>query len=198
MPDARTVRSKNAIKNAFIILLNMKHMDEIVMTEIARIANVSRSTLYTHYGNAEEIYRDLVHDFASTLTPLHSQLRCDTCQPEEQQPFCVALRDTEKYRAVVREPRFMQTLFSEIEQNGVSLNALQSYESLGLDTDQAHALVHFQMTGCYSLAMANVPIDDWSRIQNTVDTFIRGGMNALRSQPAKSPASLHEQVTTVP
>ena len=36
------------------------------------------------------------------------------------------------------------------------------------------------MSGCYAVAMSDVPNGEWEVVQRTLDAFIRGGLNAVR------------------
>lgn len=180
MGDARFDRSTAAIREALLRLLVAKRLDGISMAEVARMAGVSRSTLYSHYGNVLDIYRSLVVEFLAGLQPLGAHLRCGECFEAGGRPFCVALRSAGPYAPVVRDARFMSTLFSVAEEKGLVNDMLDTYAKLGTSPLQAEALFRFQMSGCYAVAMSDVPNGEWEVVQRTLDAFIRGGINAVR------------------
>ena len=60
MEDARFERCGEAIRQALLRLLVGKRIENVSMSELAREAGVSRSTLYAHYGNVQDVYAALV------------------------------------------------------------------------------------------------------------------------------------------
>ena len=58
--DARTLRTKKAIREAFFELLKTKEMQDITLTELSAKANVNRQTVYNYYSGVHEIINDLV------------------------------------------------------------------------------------------------------------------------------------------
>lgn len=79
MKDARFEKSAEAIKQAFLRLLVARRLEDISMSELAREAQVSRSTLYAHFGNVEEVYHALVMEFLAKLRSLNTHLHCSDC-----------------------------------------------------------------------------------------------------------------------
>ena len=55
MEDARFERCGEAIRQALLRLLVGKRIEDVSMSELAREAGVSRSTLYAHYGNVLDV-----------------------------------------------------------------------------------------------------------------------------------------------
>ena len=49
MEDKRITKTKRALKSALLELLTTQAFDVISITELCKIANVSRITFYTHY-----------------------------------------------------------------------------------------------------------------------------------------------------
>lgn len=180
MVDARSRKSQEAIKSALLDLLGKKPLDAVTMTELARKAAVSRSTLYAHFGNVQEVYEELVIEFNRTLQPLEMRLHCEECVVSDSRPMCVALRDSGRYRPVVTDGRFMSTLLERLRPNRFENRTFRVYQELGLDAELAWAACCFQMSGCYAVALSQPESADWPRIQRMLDAFIRGGINALR------------------
>ena len=182
MADIRTKRTDRAVKDALLKLLETKSLANIGMTELAQEAGVSRSTLYTHYGNVIEVFQALVVEFSEEIRSLNTQLKCDSCRVSgAKRPFCMALRAAGPYQPLVLAPEFLHT-YLEIVFNGPYLStALEPYLATGVSEQQARALFTFQMTGCYTAATT---MDDvlWEENQQAIDQFIRGGMSALRSK----------------
>lgn len=180
MADARFEKSGAAIREALLRLLVARRLDDITMSELARMAGVSRSTLYAHFGNVQEAYLALVGEFLAGLRSLGAHLHCGDCGASGERPFCVALRDAGPYAPVVRDARFLPTLFALAEEGGLAGGMLDAFLGLGMSRLQAEALFRFQMSGCYAVALSEVPDGEWEVVQRTLDAFIRGGMGAVR------------------
>lgn len=180
MEDARYEKSAKAIKQALLRLLAGKRLEDVSMSELARAAGVSRSTLYAHYGNVQDVYAALVAEFLGGLRSLESHLHCGDCARSGSRPFCVALREAGVYAPVVRDERFLPMLFALVEQGSFASGTANMFSGLGVSRMQAEALYRFQMSGCYAVALADVSAGEWDVIQRTLDAFIRGGINAVK------------------
>jgi AcrR family transcriptional regulator len=68
MTDIRTIRTKEKIKKAFILLLSDFPYEKINVTDIAERAGINRVTYYTHYCDKEELVKDIVTNFSQTCS----------------------------------------------------------------------------------------------------------------------------------
>lgn len=180
MGDVRYEKRDAAIKEALLRLLTGRKLEDVSMSDLASEAGVSRSTLYAHYGNVQDVYAALVVEFLGDLRSLESHLRCSDCAQSSGRPFCVALREAGPYAPVVRDERFMPLLFALVEQGAFPGGVSNMFSDLGMSRMQADALYRFQMSGCYAVALADVSTGEWDIVQRTLDAFIRGGINAVR------------------
>lgn len=60
--DLRVIKSKAAIENAFVTLLEIHSFDNVSIKEIAEKAMVNRNTIYLNYGSKEGILETIVKD----------------------------------------------------------------------------------------------------------------------------------------
>ena len=65
--DRRVLRTKRAIRNAFITLLAEKDFEKITIKEIADCADVDRKTVYNYYGGISAILEELENEFFATV-----------------------------------------------------------------------------------------------------------------------------------
>lgn len=56
--DRRIQKTKDAIHNAFIKLIQTKEYHSITITEIASSANIDRKTFYLHYNSIDDVLRE--------------------------------------------------------------------------------------------------------------------------------------------
>lgn len=60
--DRRVIRTRKAIRNAFITLLADKDINEISVKDIADVADVDRKTVYNYYGGVYEIRNEVENE----------------------------------------------------------------------------------------------------------------------------------------
>lgn len=58
--DLRVTKTKQAIEDAFISLIEEKGFENVKLVDIARKANVNRNTIYLHYESKEKIVEALI------------------------------------------------------------------------------------------------------------------------------------------
>ncbi len=66
--DRRVSKSKHALKQALIILMNKKTFKNITISEIVELADLNRGPFYKHYQDKEDLLNDLIQDVLSDLT----------------------------------------------------------------------------------------------------------------------------------
>ncbi len=70
-PDRRVIKTKRAIRKAFIELLTEKHINDITIKDISEVADINRKTFYNYYAGIhellEEIENDMVEKFEENL-----------------------------------------------------------------------------------------------------------------------------------
>ncbi len=65
--DRRVIRTKNAIREAYIQLLMDKKAKKITITEIARLADIDRKTFYLHYSTVDDILWEIEEELVDEL-----------------------------------------------------------------------------------------------------------------------------------
>ena len=67
--DLRIVKSKKAIKDAFLMLIKEKGYNNITITEIADRALINRKTFYMHYETKQALYDEICNELIDVLDP---------------------------------------------------------------------------------------------------------------------------------
>src|SRR4051812_40427414 len=62
-PDVRTERTREALGDAIIELMQQKPFEEITVQQVLDRAGVSRSTFYVHYRDKDDLFLSDVEDF---------------------------------------------------------------------------------------------------------------------------------------
>ena len=73
--DLRIIKSKNAIKNAFLDLMEEKGYANITLTDIAKRAMINRKTFYIHFETKEALYNSISNELLSILSPTLNKLQ---------------------------------------------------------------------------------------------------------------------------
>jgi len=65
--DLRIIKTKNALRDALILLMKDKKFEEIKISDICSIALVNRSTFYAHYEDKYELLVDIIDSLKESL-----------------------------------------------------------------------------------------------------------------------------------
>ncbi len=89
--DKRTLKTKRAIKNAFIDLLIRKNVNDITITEISREADINRKTFYNNYSGIHEIISEIEEELFMTFK---AEIKGLNVNNEMNNPYNVLIRLT--------------------------------------------------------------------------------------------------------
>lgn len=65
--DRRVVRTKAAIRDAFIELIHEQDYDKITVSAVARTANIDRKTFYLHYATVDDVLDEVLRQRAEGI-----------------------------------------------------------------------------------------------------------------------------------
>ena len=72
MPDLRNEKTNQALKNAFIELLNHKNFNDITVQQLCNQAQIRRATFYTHFSDKYDFFsffiRETRNDFINNIS----------------------------------------------------------------------------------------------------------------------------------
>ncbi len=66
----KCTKSKIAIRKTFIALIKEKDINKINVSEISRLANVSRGTFYLHFKGIDDLYNDIENEVYNEIEEL--------------------------------------------------------------------------------------------------------------------------------
>ncbi|TWT25894.1 TetR/AcrR family transcriptional regulator [Planomicrobium sp. CPCC 101110] len=67
LTDLRIIKTKEALREALLALLNTKALNAITVTEICQLAKVNRGTFYSHYGQIEDLFEEYLEEIMEDL-----------------------------------------------------------------------------------------------------------------------------------
>lgn len=71
--DKRSLRTRMLIKKSVMILLKKKRPEEIAVTEVTKIALISRNSFYTHYNSIQDVLHDVFNDVLDNFESILSK-----------------------------------------------------------------------------------------------------------------------------
>ena len=78
-PDRRILKTKRAIYEALVELMQKKKLNSITVTELAAAANINRKTFYTYYSTVMFLMKSLMSLYLLLKTLCILCLRITTC-----------------------------------------------------------------------------------------------------------------------
>lgn len=84
--DRRVIRTRKAIKDAFISLLYEKELSTISITDIVERSDVNRSTFYAHFHDKEDLIDCLINELISDLIGCFHKAHRSFTKQERQFP----------------------------------------------------------------------------------------------------------------
>lgn len=69
--DLRVIKSKKAIRHAFLELLREKGYHSVTVSDIAERAMINRKTFYFHYAAKDDLYNEILNDTLDIFTSTH-------------------------------------------------------------------------------------------------------------------------------
>lgn len=73
MEDRRAIKTKKAIKKAFLEQLAKKPLNKITVAELSRDADLGRGTFYLHYNDVYDLFEQTENDTFSELIKIYEE-----------------------------------------------------------------------------------------------------------------------------
>ncbi|MDN6777395.1 MAG: TetR/AcrR family transcriptional regulator [Enterococcus sp.] len=71
--DRRTIKTRTAIKSAFLAILKEKSINKITISELSEKANIGRGTFYLHYHDLYDLYESIEQDLYAELVEIFDE-----------------------------------------------------------------------------------------------------------------------------
>ncbi|KOF10663.1 transcriptional regulator [Planococcus glaciei] len=91
--DLRITKTKQALEEALLTLLQEKPLKSISITEICRLAKINRGTFYLHYGQIEDLFEEYYKEIMKDLTDSYQEpyRHVDILNPRELNPSTIRI-----------------------------------------------------------------------------------------------------------
>jgi AcrR family transcriptional regulator len=109
--DARVRRTRDALGDALIALMQEKPFDTITVQEVLDRAHVSRSTFYSHYSDKDDLLMSDAEEFFEALSMALSAHGDKSDRVFPVQEFFTHLADVQPfYKALVKSGKFQENM----------------------------------------------------------------------------------------
>jgi len=109
--DARVKRTRDALGDALVALMQEKPFDTITVQDVLDRANVSRSTFYTHYSDKDDLLMSDADEFFEALSMALSQHGDKSDRVFPVQEFFAHLADAHSFfKALMKSGRFQENM----------------------------------------------------------------------------------------
>ena len=134
--DRRILKTKKAIYEAFVELMQKKKLNLITVTELAAAANINRKTFYTYYSTVNDVLDEVINELISSLKDLMYAMSEDYNMLSPQTLFAflnTIMSDVDIVRALFTsdngnmlfnklQKALQETLLKELIDNDIKMN----------------------------------------------------------------------------
>ena len=179
--DRRIRYTRQIIKETFLKLLEKKSFTKITVTELCRIAEINRGTFYLHYYDMEDVLDDILNDMLSDTSSVMEHVLSQKCQsPNCSYPFCDKVHSNTAFLPLLLDDTISAKIIDKMADHKEHyITWLMSHSILTFE--EAEAIFYFQMNGCLTInkLMSRNHCSDWKKIQKTIDSFIKAGLESF-------------------
>lgn len=178
--DRRTRYTRQTIKDIFLEELKTHPYNKITVTELCKKAEINRGTFYLHYYDIDDVLNDIFEDFLSDTSSVLDHILC----PDKLNcgyPFCKKVQSSPRYQVLFSDDTVSARMLETLIDLGKERFITRLMQNSLLTFEQAEAVFCFQMNGCLAInrIMLKNGCTDWSRIQQTIDQFIKAGLETF-------------------
>ena len=134
--DRRILKTKRAIYEALVELMQKKSLNSITVTELAAAANINRKTFYTYYSTVNDVLDEVINELISSLKDLMYAMSEDYNMLSPQTLFAflnTIMSDVDIVRALFTsdngnmlfnklQKALQETLLKELIDNDIKMN----------------------------------------------------------------------------
>lgn len=175
--DRRTRYTRQTIRETLLELMREKGFQHVTVTEVCKRAEINRGTFYLHYLDLNDVLDDILTELMSETTCALDHVLCPNRQCTTY-PFCDKIRSNDRYQVLFLDDSVTENLLRKLSDSCKEdyVTYLMSHSLLTFQ--EAEAIFTFQMNGCLAInrLMLRNQCTDWKCIQQTIDAFIRAGL----------------------
>ncbi len=188
--DRRTLYTLSVIKEAFLKLIKQKSYNQITITELCRVADITRSTFYIHYNSITDVLNDVLDD-ALQMTPddtfqiTGSNFSFDyLSQNESLIPACQRIGDSNKYQELLMDPDLSEYIIGRIMTHEREHVIPSIIEKTRLSKEDAETLFIYMIHGSFAVnRLHHFKKDEkWSHDVQLLNRFTEAGYKNAKTK----------------
>jgi len=176
--DRRQRKTREAIFNAFILLLSKKNYNNITVGEIIEIADIGRATFYSHFETKDFLLKDLCRELFSHIFNAENQEK-----KEERNIFNCDIHDS-----------VFLHLFKHVKKNDNNICKLLSSKNNELFLEyfksETKVLIITHLSDFKDRKPQNIPDDFW--VNHITATFIETLRWWIENRLKEAPETINE------
>lgn len=179
--DRRVRYTKQVIKESFLELLKKNIFTKITVTDLCRLAEINRGTFYLHYYDMNDVLDDVLNDMMTNTSSVMDHVFSEGCPDAGcSYPFCDQIHNHDRFRPLLLDDTISARIIDKMADHKEHYVTWLMSRSL-LTFEEAEAVFYFQMNGCLNInkLMIRNHCTDWKKIQRTIDSFIRAGLESF-------------------
>ena len=158
-------------------LLRNKPYSKITVTELCRLADINRGTFYIHYFDVDDVLDDILTESFSDVSQTIGHVLCsqnETCT----YPFCQKVQENEALWPLFMDETVSERIIKQLADKSKECFVGYLMQHSDLTFEQAESIFYFQIHGCLTInrLMLQNNCRDWHKVQQTIDRFIRAGL----------------------
>lgn len=175
--DRRTKYTRRVIREALMELLKTKPYTKVSATEICRMADINRGTFYIHYYVLDDVLDDILDQAFCDVSGTIDHVLCpqkETCT----YPFCQKVQSNPELGVLFSDQAISEKIIERLAEKSKPGFVAYLMEHSQLTYEQAESIFYFQINGCMTInrMMLQNNSQDWHAVQQTIDRFIRAGL----------------------
>lgn len=180
--DRRIRKTKAQLLQSLMTLMLEKDIKDISVKELSDLADINRGTFYLHYYDTSDVLDDILNEILKETAGVIDHVLCPSQRTENcSYPFCDRLQSSGRYQALFLDDTISARIIEKMSENTKEdyVTWLMSHSLLTFQ--EAEAIFYFQMNGCLAInkVMLRNHCPDWKQIQQTIDRFIRAGLESF-------------------
>lgn len=182
--DRRTLYTLDVIKDTFLKLIKQKSYNKITITDLCRMADITRSTFYIHYNSITDMLNDVWDDALQfTVNDTWEFTGSDDLpfdylsQNESLIPACQRIGDSNKYQGLLMDPDLSEYIIGRIMAHEREHVIPSIIEKTGLSKEDAETLFVYMIHGSFAVnRLHHFKKDEkWSHNVQLLNRFTEAG-----------------------
>ena len=170
--DKRVIKTERDIMNAFLELKCNSAFESISISEVCKVAGVSRATFYNHFETMDDLLDRTIESILAEIPSMEKSINAFRWQMMKGgEPLCVYVRS----RPLLHGLFYDTAMHARIVEKRIAMNGEECWQIMSkfgdIPLDQYKDFMRFQMTGCLAAMtrMKDSSDSEWAKTREVID-----------------------------